>query len=89
MKILISAIAAMILAFSTTVFAAEEGQTRGQGMEGTQKEQLDRADRNGDGKLDKEEALAAGIDDRTFEKLDTNGDGELSKEEYKKHKETR
>jgi hypothetical protein len=46
-------------------------------------DKFDKIDTNKDGKISKEEWLAAGLTEEDFIKVDTNKDGEVSKDEYK------
>lgn len=74
------ALGLLLVGFGTLAWAggAEEGSEKAADLPS-----FDEADKNGDGKLNKEEAQAVGISEETFKEEDLNGDGQLTKYDYK------
>ena len=95
--------AAIIFIFSPGLLCASDVTPRGGFMVGRlaakkikklrQQDNFSGADRNKDGKLDKQELDSAqkthdvSVDDETFKKIDKNGDGMLSHDECEKYQE--
>lgn len=87
MKTLYTTLATLLFAIGSTSAMAQAGgaqQGGGAGQPAQQQSLFDSLDRNGDGKLDKEEAGAAGLAGSTFEEADGNGDGSISEKELDK-----